>query len=167
MFQPRPHGVIAVDPLLTMHTTTGGMSTARSHRNLWSRTPVLELQGVVCSLGEQPIPEHHDIGKCRRHLRADAPIRLGQAELLAERTYEPPIDQIGGRRCRASQRDPLTVDGRIDHHARAIEHRSACRLVCFYAGGIEPLRPVPAVIEMNEPELEDISGFRQAITACK
>src|SRR5262249_18647 len=152
IFQPRPHGVIAVDPLCAMHITSGGMSTPRSYRNR-SRTSLFELPDVVCGLGEQPIPERHDLGKGRCRLRAYDPTGLGGAGALAEWAHEPPIDQVGGRQCRASQRDPLAVDGRIDDHARAIEDRPARRLVCFYACRLEPLRPILPVIEMNEREL--------------
>ena len=72
MFRPRPHGVIAVDPLLSMHISATAKST------LWARAQLLELAHVVGGLGHQPIAKGHDLWEARRRLWTNDPIGFRQ-----------------------------------------------------------------------------------------
>src|SRR5262245_30808958 len=73
MFRPRPHGAIAVAPLLSVHIS----ATAKSI--LWSRAQFLKLPHVVGGLGHQPIAESHNLWQGRRRLWTNDPIGFRQA----------------------------------------------------------------------------------------
>jgi len=60
MFQPRPHGVIAVDPLSSIHISVEAKSTLCP-----GRAEVREPARVAGGLGQQPIAKSRDLaGGC-------------------------------------------------------------------------------------------------------
>src|SRR5262245_3151819 len=83
IFQPRPHGAIAVSPRRQMHISTEIKSTLRP-----GHAELLESARVAGRLGEEPIPKGHDLWQRCRGLWADDPIGLGKTQLLGKRAQQ-------------------------------------------------------------------------------
>ena len=155
MFQPRPHGAIAVDPLGANPHQLGG-NVNSSARDDVSSASFLSWRTSLAASATSQSRKVTIFGKGCRGLWTDDPIGLGQTQLLGKRAQQSPGDQIGCRQRGARERNALTVDSGIDGHAHAIEHGTMRELSAADPGRLQPFRPILSVIDMDQGELEHI-----------
>jgi len=85
---------------------------------------------------------------------------------VLERPDQASVDEIPGGKRGAGQRYSLTVDGCIDNHAGAIEHRPLRGVGILNSRDLEPFRPCLAVVEVEQRKFQDIRRLGQAVAAC-
>ena len=146
MFQPRPHGAIAVGPL--QQNAHHRPDDVNSLRALCFPVPsFLSWRMSFAASASSQSRKRDDLGERCRRLRADDPIGLGETQFLGKWAHQAAADEIGGGQRRAGQRNALSIDRRIDHHAHAVEHRAMRKLGALDAGGLQPSGPVLPVID--------------------
>ena len=78
IFQPRPYGVIAVDPLTQVHITEAEKSTLCALEGVGpNHAEFPEMPQVAGRLGNEPVSEGDDLRERCCRLRADNPICFG------------------------------------------------------------------------------------------
>lgn len=60
------------------------------------------------------------------------------------------------------ERDALVVDRGVDHHARAVQHRTVHDISTVEPRRLQPVCPIGPAVQMQQWKVEDVGGLVEA-----